>query len=229
MQESGFAERRISIVLPQTRIGTFASLVLCAFFGLIYVKGVGWGLYLTWYAAITLAFLGRQWYFDYLLKRYGKSQQTLRQIVWVSAISGVLSVASLPLFAHSLSLSDLAVLSAVMVGWTSLSVAVLWVDPRAYAVFVITNLLLVFVAWPGRAEVESLLALGVSLIFGGLLMANLARLVSRQQYEMERASQGKTRFLAAANHDLRQPAHALGLFMSRLKQEPANPKDAVNK
>lgn len=32
----------------------------------------------------------------------------------------------------------------------------------------------------------------------------------------EQASQAKSRFLAAASHDLRQPAHALGMFVSRL-------------
>jgi signal transduction histidine kinase/CheY-like chemotaxis protein len=34
------------------------------------------------------------------------------------------------------------------------------------------------------------------------------------------ADQAKSRFLAAASHDLRQPAHALGLFVSRLTQLP---------
>jgi signal transduction histidine kinase/CheY-like chemotaxis protein len=38
--------------------------------------------------------------------------------------------------------------------------------------------------------------------------------------QAEAASQGKSRFLAAASHDLRQPAHALGLFVARLNQLP---------
>lgn len=38
----------------------------------------------------------------------------------------------------------------------------------------------------------------------------------------ENASQAKSRFLASASHDLRQPAHALGMFVARLSQLPHN-------
>jgi signal transduction histidine kinase len=38
--------------------------------------------------------------------------------------------------------------------------------------------------------------------------------------EAELATQAKSRFLAAASHDLRQPIHALGMFVARLAQLP---------
>lgn len=38
--------------------------------------------------------------------------------------------------------------------------------------------------------------------------------------EVQRANLAKSRFLAAASHDLRQPVHALGLFVTRLAQLP---------
>ena len=38
--------------------------------------------------------------------------------------------------------------------------------------------------------------------------------------EAEQATQAKSRFLAAASHDLRQPTHALGMFVTRLAQLP---------
>jgi CheY-like chemotaxis protein len=42
----------------------------------------------------------------------------------------------------------------------------------------------------------------------------------RGKLQAEAAVRAKSRFLAAASHDLRQPAHALGLFVARLSQLP---------
>lgn len=44
--------------------------------------------------------------------------------------------------------------------------------------------------------------------------------LQQRKDEAQAASLAKSRFLAAASHDLRQPAHALGLFVSRLTQLP---------
>lgn len=49
--------------------------------------------------------------------------------------------------------------------------------------------------------------------------AATAELRARKE-EAERANSSKSRFLAAASHDLRQPMHALGLFISELSQCP---------
>ncbi|CAB1370309.1 ATP-binding protein [Denitratisoma oestradiolicum] len=48
-----------------------------------------------------------------------------------------------------------------------------------------------------------------------LAVANIE--LRRQKEEAERASRAKSRFLAAASHDLRQPIHALSLFASEIK------------
>ena len=40
--------------------------------------------------------------------------------------------------------------------------------------------------------------------------------------EAERANLAKSRFLAAASHDLRQPLHAMGLFLESLQRSPLN-------
>lgn len=43
----------------------------------------------------------------------------------------------------------------------------------------------------------------------------------------ELANNSKSRFLAAASHDLRQPAHALGMFIERLDQLTIDPQSSV--
>jgi signal transduction histidine kinase/CheY-like chemotaxis protein len=79
----------------------------------------------------------------------------------------------------------------------------------------------------GFAAVFLVVHLRIALEQHGLLAATLkARvenedLVRRLREQMQlvaRASQDKTRFLAAAAHDLRQPLHALGLFCAALDQ-----------
>lgn len=44
--------------------------------------------------------------------------------------------------------------------------------------------------------------------------------IEAARLKAENASQAKSRFLASASHDLRQPAHALGMFVARLAQLP---------
>jgi signal transduction histidine kinase len=50
-----------------------------------------------------------------------------------------------------------------------------------------------------------------------------ARFAERTR-ELEEANLAKTRFLAVASHDLRQPLHALGMFIGQLN----TPRDAAN-
>ncbi len=47
--------------------------------------------------------------------------------------------------------------------------------------------------------------------------ADLERKVQERTHQLELANLAKSRFLAAASHDLRQPMHALGLFVSQLR------------
>ena len=47
--------------------------------------------------------------------------------------------------------------------------------------------------------------------------ATLERKVEERTRELEIANQAKSRFLAVASHDLRQPLHALGLFVAQLR------------
>ncbi|HSO45445.1 MAG TPA: histidine kinase dimerization/phospho-acceptor domain-containing protein, partial [Rhodoferax sp.] len=49
-------------------------------------------------------------------------------------------------------------------------------------------------------------------------VASVTQALREKKEVAERATQAKSRFLAAASHDLRQPIHALGMFVARLAQ-----------
>jgi signal transduction histidine kinase/CheY-like chemotaxis protein len=62
----------------------------------------------------------------------------------------------------------------------------------------------------------------------GFENAALAEDARRQKNAAEEANLAKSRFLAAASHDLRQPVHALGLFAGALKLEEGLPPKATD-
>jgi len=57
-------------------------------------------------------------------------------------------------------------------------------------------------------------------------LINREKALNKARKEAERANAAKTRFLAAASHDLRQPIHALGLFFGELSSRVYSPKTA---
>jgi signal transduction histidine kinase len=52
----------------------------------------------------------------------------------------------------------------------------------------------------------------------------LEQKVTERTQELAAANQAKTRFLAAASHDLRQPMHALGMFVAQLRGSVTEPR-----
>ena len=56
--------------------------------------------------------------------------------------------------------------------------------------------------------------------------AALADSLRAQKHVADQNSQAKSRFLAAASHDLRQPVHALGMFVGALRSHDLAPKSA---
>lgn len=48
--------------------------------------------------------------------------------------------------------------------------------------------------------------------------SGLERKIEERTHQLEEANRDKARFLAAASHDLRQPVHALGLFVAQLRE-----------
>jgi signal transduction histidine kinase/CheY-like chemotaxis protein len=127
---------------------------------------------------------------------------------------------------------------AILAGMTSGSVASLSTYYPAYAAYAIPAILpftvinfrhggVVYLAFSGL----SLLLLAVNLGYGRLIQRTVVESIrlrfenldlidslTREKEHAEAADRAKSAFLAAASHDLRQPAHALGLFIGTLER-----------
>lgn len=86
-------------------------------------------------------------------------------------------------------------------------------DPMHWGLAVLDALYMAILAWLcWRANAD--LALAIRLRFDN---QTLAEDLQRQKEVAEQANLAKSRFLASASHDLRQPVHALGMFVSALR------------
>lgn len=85
-------------------------------------------------------------------------------------------------------------------------------DPRYWGVAVLGSVVLLGMAWLGRLQARTLSG-ALRLRFENL---DLAEDLRRQRDVAEQANLAKANFLASASHDLRQPMHALGMFVAAL-------------
>lgn len=97
-----------------------------------------------------------------------------------------------------------------------LTLALVTQDALAYRVAAIFTSIYMFDAWKFSMQHHKLLTDSLITRF------EKAALVEQLEHQVElvnKASQEKTRFLAAASHDLRQPLHAIALFSAVLEKE----------
>ena len=237
------------MILATSRAGAGTALVMGAILGVIFVPAVGWLPFLGWYLLLAATLLARQPYFSRLMARDGPTEGTLARMAWVAAFSGWVATLSIPLFARWVSMADLGVLTIIAVGWVSLAVSVLAVQPRIYAVYVTVCLATVYLGWVQHAAMRELLLIAAAMLLGAPMLSRLARIVQAQlndtvevaqqnarlveqlrealqrQGETQRA---RSRFLGAASHDLRQPVQAL-LFLADIFRKSTDParRDAM--
>lgn len=164
----------------------------------------------------------------------------LKIAIWLSAVNGIAHGASV-IFLPSLEGIEKAFLSILLLGLCAGSVATTAGYRPVFLAYVVPTLAPLAVGWALDDSMETHRWTGIStallvVVFGGLLVA-LARDtfhlfkesfdIRRQQVELNRqlsaalddaeaANRAKTRFLAAASHDLRQPMHTLTLFGAAL-------------
>lgn len=137
--------------------------------------------------------------------------------VWVCMIVGGAACASVALWGNYVRVYYAFMLPAMVpyIVW-----AATVPDPRYRGVAVLGSILTLAMAWLSRRQSRAF-ADAIRLRFENL---KLAERLAEQKAVAEQASLAKTQFLAAASHDLRQPMHALGMFVAALARTRMTPE-----
>jgi signal transduction histidine kinase/ActR/RegA family two-component response regulator len=198
-----------------------------------------------WLALVALVLLVRWKILGVLpsTTRWTRAEK-LKITIFLSGINGVVHGASV-IFLPALAGLEKAFQAILLLGLCAGSVATTTGYRPVFVAFVAPTLLPLAVAWAIGSNTDGLRWTELStalliLVFGALLMT-LARdafhlfkesfeirqqqaVLNRQLRDAlanaETANRAKTRFLAAASHDLRQPMHTLSLFGAALSMRP---------
>ncbi len=206
-------------------------------------------LWLTWLSVVAVV-LATRWV---LLARLPQLEDftdssKLRIAVALSAVNGVTHALSLFFFPF-LTEAERVIQSMVLLGLCAGSVATTagyWPVFLAYAIPVLGPLALLWALSPGISGAGLIERwISVLIILLGTILVGLARdafRLFRESFEIrlqqvalnqrleaalaqaEEANRAKTRFLAAASHDLRQPMHALAALGAALGSRPLDPQ-----
>lgn len=240
--EGGHEDELLRLLAKQGRrvpIPVFLTASLLAFMaaGRLQHPWVAW----LWLALVGFVLLARWRILGGLFanKRLARAQK-LNVAILLSAVNGVVHGASV-IFMPSLDGIEKAFLSILLLGLCAGSVATTAGYRPVFLAFVIPALVPLSVAWAIGADMRehrwTELSTALLIVVFGALLIVLARDafqlfkesfdIRRQQVELNRqlsvalgtaeaANRAKTRFLAAASHDLRQPMHTLTVFGAAL-------------
>jgi len=170
----------------------------------------------------------------------------LRRVTRTSAINGLLWLLAVQIFWPGGSDAQRMLLCAWMIGISAAALHSLHAHLPAYVAIVGPAVLGLLLAMLVHGAIDTWAILGVLLLGSTLsfyFATSLQRLLwdsLRQAHQLAglseslrlekdlavKLSQSRSRFLAAASHDLRQPVHALSLFVGALKQCPSPAQSA---
>jgi signal transduction histidine kinase len=207
--------------------------------GLLYVVALWFSadtsLLLPWYAAVTLS-LAYLFYLTVAYFRIGARRESSaywgNALVRAALYQGLLWGGGAFLFLEAGSITNQVVIvtMTLAVSITSIPIGAYWIGTFFAFTLSATGLLAARLVMAGDPEH---LLLAVALVLYNLVAASFAWGVSRTLREgvrlrfenldlveeLSQANQAKSRFLAAASHDLRQPVHSLALFIEALAPE----------
>ena len=196
---------RVEVWLAFTLAIAAWQLVLCARYAWAHAPDAAWRVWARRFVLVSLAEGIRWGVGSVVLVQAGHPEQQIWvcMVVACAASSSVSSLGSyIPAF---YALLYPAMLPFCIWGF-------LQNDPRYWAMALLSLVLMTSIAWLGFGQSRSL-ASALRQRFENL---DLAEDLRHQKEIAEKANLAKTQFLASASHDLRQPIHALGMFVDAL-------------
>ena len=195
---------------------------------------------LGWLAATLLTTAGHGWMTVRQRGRTDQAARQLRQVTHMSAVSGLLWAAGVLLIYPAADAIHRALLIVLLGGMaTSAKFSLAAHLPALYALYVPMVAGVVMAALGNGGPARWVLVILAPLWLAGAVVrarqmhaalidsfrnrhtaSLLAADLQAQKDVAVALGQSRSRFLAAASHDLRQPVHALSLFVSALQQQP---------
>ncbi len=243
--------QQLELLALQATRSPFAIVIAVGFVTYIVWGQVPLALVALWAGALALVLFVRMAYALRLLRAEPvDARPALSRLTAFAFANGAVTGASMPLFFHALSFEGQALLTMVLVCWSAGGVSTAAAYARAFYAFVGPTLMPAAVIWAMTGTPQNVI-LGVLILLFGLIQIFFVRdnervvqesfsirfdnerLVKALELERQEAAQArdraedanraKSRFLAAASHDLRQPLHALSLYSAVLKLRATDP------
>ena len=238
--------RQLELVLQRVRSGEISAAVIATAIAVSSYPQVGIALALAWLVSVFLAFALRHWLVNGkqgALHSVEDLSGFARQLAAVHGLIGAAVASAGWWFYGSLGSGSQFVLTLVLAGWPAIGMSVLGVHRRSYVIYLICYFPVLMSAWWYFHPNNWLVTLGLAVMLPLLASAskNLSQLIDtistleqekdklleQQQVlitslesaktEAEQANLAKSRFLAAASHDLRQPLQAISLLSGVLR------------
>jgi signal transduction histidine kinase len=242
--------RTVYLHSPTTTIG---SLVAGAFLAWMAWDKVAIGVIASWAAALLLHQAVRVYHYGaYLRANPGPAESVRwgRLYIGAAVIAGLIWGASGIFFYVPDGIVEQTYLALILFGFVSLTIPSISIFAPAFyplVVLVLTPFIIRCLASGNKHEIALAIPLGIALVIGLMFGRKVSLLVDeaiRRRFEnveliealsrqkeiaeaaraqAEAANRSKTQFFAAANHDLRQPLHALGLMAAALSERSRDP------
>ncbi|MCK5723040.1 MAG: HAMP domain-containing histidine kinase, partial [Gammaproteobacteria bacterium] len=250
MPEQQLQAERIKVLYKQVPSILISNLLIALLLTLFLYKFTNDILSLYWMIVIIILSVFRY----IMLKRYNKQEQDEKEVIWwgwffvlTAFISGCIWGATSILFLQTDSLVImlflLMTLTGITVGssaslsnfaWSYYAFAIPTILPFAYVLasegktdFIILSIMLtVFLLLQLIVAKKNQSTLDESIILRNE-KTDLIQQLELKKEKAELANSAKTRFLAAASHDLRQPLHAMSLFLDILDERNQDPEQAM--